>query len=142
MIGFMLMAALPQTSIAQPRGHQGQTPFERARQYKEQYIVEMMALQDDEARKFLPVYRKYEDERFAIRRKEAALKRGFMAKNDEALKKDLEQLMAVKEEEVAVERKYMKIFLEMLSPRQVAALYHADNQFRRRMIERFGVAQD
>jgi hypothetical protein len=113
---------------------------ERIKQYKEEYIREALVLTDEDAKKFFPVYNQFDADRFALKQAENKLKRGFMAKSDEQLKADLEKMLQLKEQELELEKTYMKKFLAILTPRQVAALYHAENQFRRKLLERFGEA--
>ena len=144
-LGLVLGLLLSVPIWAQPgpggRGPGGGGPGparERIQQYKEQYIREALVLSDEDAKKFFPIYNQYEEEKRGLRMQEAKLKRGFMAKTDAQLATDLETLLKIKEEDVALERTYMKKFMSVLTARQVAALYHAESQFRRKLLERFG----
>jgi len=126
---------------AQPGSHRPR-PAERIEAFKKQYIKEILALSDEDAERFFPVYDAFETEKRALRHELNQLKRGFMAKSDEQLRQDLTGLMNIKEKELALEKRYLNRFMEILSPRQVAALYHAENQFRRKLLERFGEMSD
>ncbi|MDW7693562.1 hypothetical protein R9C00_02315 [Flammeovirgaceae bacterium SG7u.111] len=135
-LGSVLPLLLVGTIVfAQPKSKETR---EKLNQYKEQYIRETLALTDEDAAKFFPIYNTYEEEKRTNRMKLNKLKRGFMAKSDEQLTADLSTMMAVKEEELAIEKKFLDKFMETLTPRQVAALYYAETQFRKKLLEKYG----
>ncbi|MCS6833275.1 MAG: hypothetical protein NZ521_06855, partial [Flammeovirgaceae bacterium] len=88
--------------------------------------------------KFWAVYEKYENEKKALRRQLRKHTQGLLAKSDEQLKKDLDVLLDLRQKEIEIERKYMNEFLKVIHIRQVAALYHAENQLKKKIIERLG----
>ncbi|MBT32093.1 MAG: hypothetical protein CMO01_20735 [Thalassobius sp.] len=112
--------------------------IERIQEFKQQYIKEVLALSDEDAAAFFPLYDSYEEERAAHRKKLNNLKVGFMAKTDEQLEEDLNAMLVIKNDQLETEKKYYQKFKEVLSIRQVAALYYAENQFRKKLLERFG----
>lgn len=111
---------------------------QRVMEFKMAYITETLALSKQDSARFWPVYQQYDQERIGLRRELQQLTRGAVAKSDDQLKKDMETMLTLKEKEVQLERAYMGKFLGVISVRQLAALYYAENQVRRRLIERFG----
>lgn len=124
--------------IVSAQGNDTGRKIERIQQFKQQYIKEVLALTDEDAAIFFPVYDAYEEERASHRKKLNNIKVGFMAKSDDELEKDLEEIVAIKEAQLETEKKYLEKFKQVISIRQVAALYHAENQFRKKLLERFG----
>jgi len=126
---------------AQP-GFGGPGAAQRIKQYKQEFITEVLALSESDAQKFFPVYEDFEKEKRALRSEMNRMKRGFMAKSDDQLRSDLNNMLNIKAKELELEREYMEKFLSILTPRQVVALYHAENQFRRKLLQRFGEIND
>ena len=133
----MLMLTIGQL-YAQPANSRKENRRQQIEEYKKQYIKEVLALSEEDAAAFFPVYEAYEEEKEAHRKQLNELKKGFMAKSDEQLEKDLDAIVALKEAELQTEKKYLAKFKTVISVRQVAALYHAENQFKRKLLERYG----
>jgi len=133
-IFFIPLLLVFSASVAQDRGG----PRQRIQQFKEQYIREILALSEEDANKFFPIYAEYEQEKRETRMEMNQLRRGVMAKSDGELRKDLQAMLEIKKKELAIEEKYMQRFIEVITVRQVAALYYAESQFKRKLLERFG----
>ena len=109
---------------------------ERMQEFKKQYLEEQLNLSGDKADAFWKVYDQYETERKTVRKEMKQLKNGFIALSDAELEKAIEKSFVLKEKEVAIDKKYFKEFQKVLTIRQVAALYHAEKQMVRMILEK------
>lgn len=134
---FFVIALALQLS-AQTAQSRRENKRQQLQEYKQKYIKEVLALTDEDAAAFFPVYEAYEDAKKAHRKKLNELKIGFMAKSDEQLSADLDAIVALKEAELQTEKEYLQKFKSVISVRQVAALYHAESQFKKKLLERYG----
>lgn len=126
-------------SIAQPsHHHQRGERGAKLRTFKVAYLTETLALSPQDSVKFWAVYEKYEHEKRELRKQVRKHTQGLLAKSDDQLKKELDGLLDLRQKEIEIERKYMGEFLKVISLRQVAALYHAENQLKKKIIERLG----
>gem|GEM_PF-5667389 len=132
------MVALALQVAAQPAQSRRETRRQNLEEYKRKYIKEVLALTDEDAAAFFPVYKDYEEAKKVHRKKLNELKIGFMAKSDEQLSADLDAIVALKEAELQTEKEYLQKFKTVISVRQVAALYHAESQFKKKLLERYG----
>ena len=132
------MVALVLQIAAQPAQSRRETRRKNLEEYKRKYITEVLALTDEDAAAFFPVYKDYEEAKKVHRKKLNELKIGFMAKSDEQLSADLDAIVALKEAELQTEKEYLQKFKSVISVRQVAALYHAESQFKKKLLERYG----
>jgi len=135
---FMMTILMVNQLWAQTNTTRKENKRQQLEAYKQQYIKEVLALSEKDAIAFFPVYKAYEEEKKAHRQKLNELKRGFMAKSDEQLAKDLDAIVALKGAELETEKKYLEKFKSVISVRQVAALYHAESQFKKKLLERYG----
>lgn len=112
-------------------------PKDNIRQFKKAFLTETLSLTAEQREPFFQVYDQYEGERVRLRREINRVKRGMMARTDDQLKSDIGQIIRLKEEEVALDRQYMDKFLKIISIRQLAALYQAEQQIKVKLLERF-----
>ncbi len=110
---------------------------EKMREYKMRYITETLALSEEDSTKFWPVYDAFEHERIENRRAQMQLTRGMLAKSDEQLKIDLDKILSLEENNAKITRKYFGQFQEVISVRQIAALFQAEQNLKRALIEKF-----
>ena len=134
----LAVSLLASVAWAQPN----RAALQKIKQFKKEFITETLALTEADAQAFFLVYDTYEEEKRQLRMETNQLKRGFLAKSDEQLLADLNALMGIKEKELKLEKSYMQQFLNILTPRQVAALYHAESQFRKKLLQRYGEGND
>lgn len=130
-ITFAILLAIP--AIAQRNGKME----ERMREYKMKYITETLALSEEDSTKFWPMYDQFEQERIDNRRAQMQLTRGMLAKSDDQLKSDLDKILTLQEDNAKITRKYFSKFQEVISIRQIAALYQAEQNLKRALIEKF-----
>ncbi|MEN7550250.1 hypothetical protein AAG747_20190 [Rapidithrix thailandica] len=117
---------------------QAQSRADRIHQIKVKFIKETLALSQEDSIQFFPIYEEFEKEKRMNQRKIHKLKVGVLAKSDAQLKSDIETMFQLKEEEVEINRKYFDKFLKVISVRQVAALYFAERQFRKKLLNKIG----
>lgn len=135
----MVMAGFMSTICAA-----GPSDAERARwmaemqQYKREYVVKAMQLNDAQKAKFLPLYdamdrdmRKIGDEARTV---EKNLKAKGAAATDADYRHAADVLFNLRTREGAVEKQYYEKFKTVLSPRQLYELKRAEEKFAREMM--------
>jgi Spy/CpxP family protein refolding chaperone len=103
------------------------------------FITRRLSLTPDEAKVFWPVYDQYADELRELR--EAHRSRMRSVKDDnEVSKEEWEKLADVeiqfRQQELDIMKKFHVQFKKILPPRKVAALYRAEEDFKRELIEK------
>ena len=123
------------TAVAQKQ-HNEVKHYERMKEFKMQVISEHLALSSEDSTKFWPVFEEFEGEMESIRREMMDMTKGLVAKSDKQLEKDIERMFELKTQQLAIEQKYYTRFKEVISIRQIAALYQAENQIKRMILNR------
>lgn len=96
------------------------------------FITNKLDLTSEESKAFWPVYDEKEKEVKEVRKKiREKVKEGKDMDNmtDEEVKKMMEEVLALKKEELEIEEKYNKKFQEVLPVKKVAKLYGAERKF-------------
>lgn len=122
------------TLVAQPK-HGGGPPAARIKEAKKQFLQQELALDDAKMQVFWKVYETYDQEKMAVREQMKKLKQGFNAKSDAELSQDIDKFFALKDQELAIDKKYRKKFQEVLTIRQVAVLYQSEHHFKKWLLE-------
>ena len=104
------------------------------------YLTNQMDLTPEEAQVFWPVYNQYRDE-MDIHRKEGRKKyKDFKSKrselSDDELVKQMEYKFDHDRQAIAIEEKYFKQFVEILSPQKVLAMMEAEEGFKRELLRK------
>ena len=104
-------------------------------------ITEKLELTEKQAESFCPVYNEYDNQRRElqkqIRSEGRKLKDAHLQEGNEAkIKASVLKIMDFKEQQVALERKYIDKFLAVISPSQLAALYGVEKEFTRMLLRR------
>ena len=121
------------TSFAQ-RHKGGHEAREKIKQFHKQFMEEQLNISGSEAEKFWAVFDKYDAERKAVKKEMNSLKKGFNALSDKELDEALKKYFTLKEKETAIDKKYFEEFKKVLSIRQIAVFYQAENKFKRVLI--------
>jgi hypothetical protein len=131
-VSCMLLAV---TSFAQPNN-------DRVKSLKIAHITEKLSLTPDEAKVFWPVYDKFQDEMKQLRQKmkqAAHLEDGEVLNiTDQEAEKLLNEMMAFKQSEVDLLKKYNAEFRKVLPVKKVVLLYKAEQDFKRKLIKSMG----
>ena len=91
-------------------------------------------LRDEQAKPFWLVYDAYSGEKELIIQKLRRLRSKARTQSDDELKKNFKKRFSLREEEIAVERKYFDKFLAVISIRQILEVYKAEKHLRKRII--------
>jgi hypothetical protein len=103
------------------------------------YLTKRMNLSDEQAQRFWPVYHRYEEELRAARRKAFARlhdKRNPPVQSEADALRTIESRLDAQEDRLEVQRKYKSEFLRVLSAEQLLALYDAEREFNRLVLQR------
>jgi Spy/CpxP family protein refolding chaperone len=122
---------------AQP---QGRPPArEKIESMKIAFLTDRLNLTPEQAQSFWPVYNKYNDDLSRLRKEHreglADARRDFNSMSDKELEKMVDNEIAFRQEELDIMKRYLPQFRQVLSVRQVAELYTAEEDFKRKLIE-------
>ena len=123
-------------NVASAQQHNKEQHHKRMKEFKMNVISEHLALSAEDSVKFWPVFNEFEGEMEGIRREMMDMTKGLVAKSDKQLEKDIERMFELKTQQLSIEQKYYTKFKEVISIRQIAALYQAENQIKRMILER------
>ncbi len=124
-IVFVLLLLLPAVLKAQESSRDPRAG-EKIRAAHTAYITQRLALTADEAERFWPVYREYNEKRKALRQEMRAGRRSE-ASDEERIARDLE----LKQEELDIEKKYTARLGEVIPAEKLVRLPDAEAGFRR-----------
>lgn len=126
----LLLLLLGHTASAQ-HGHHGR-PFERIHAIKVAFITDRLQLSTEESAGFWPVYNRYEDEKWDLRRAffKKHRKAGDISMEHSDPMRYIDDDLDYREQELALKRRYKEKFLKILSPAQLAELYKAEHDFK------------
>lgn len=130
----LLSAALPLLLPAQP-GDIPEKARERIESYKIAFFTERLQLTPEESKDFWPLYNEFEDSRENLRKTYDFEGKRLELLSDQELETHIEQQLKLEEEMVALRRKYIKRFKEVLPIRKVAMLQIVDNDFKRQLLQ-------
>jgi hypothetical protein len=95
-------------------------------------IAGSMGFTSDEAAKFWPLYKKYEEQRKSIGDEKIALIKDYAANyqslTDEKAKELLGRLMSVEDKATGAKRQFVQDLQKVLSPKTVARYYQVENR--------------
>ncbi|MCG8308375.1 MAG: hypothetical protein MI975_13360 [Cytophagales bacterium] len=101
-------------------------------------ITERLGLTPDQAEKFWPVYREYNQERREIRREFRDARQGVDMKNltDEQSKRLVQKSIEMKQKELNLEKEYSNRLSEVISTQQLFKLKNAEKDFQQMLLKR------
>jgi ribosome-binding ATPase YchF (GTP1/OBG family) len=118
------------------------TKKEEIRAQKAAYLTANMNISENQAKAFWPIYNAFEEEMTLLRKEKRSMYKGGKKATDlsELSDKELNDLVNQRfdfdERELKIKRDYHEKFLKVLSIQQVAALYQAEIDFRRKVIQK------
>jgi Spy/CpxP family protein refolding chaperone len=115
---------------AQPRGRAG----ERIHAIKVGYLTDRLKLTPEQAAAFWPVYNRYESEVREAKRAFRQKYRGGAADEAEA-NEYIDDQLDYQQQVLAINRRYKDRMLAIISPQQLAALYEAERDFRKLLLQ-------
>ncbi|ALW86942.1 hypothetical protein AUC43_18775 [Hymenobacter sedentarius] len=116
------------------RGGQRLAQLENA---KIAFITNRVALTQDQAQKFWPLYNEFSDRRRELNRNGRLLRRDVTdGMTDQQIRENFNQSFALRQQELNLEKEYFEKFQKVISLRQVAQLFMAERDFTREVIKR------
>jgi hypothetical protein len=104
------------------------------------YLTKKLDLTPDEAKKFWPVFNQFSDELKNVRSNRRKTGRDAKEDFDNLSDKELEKIVdgdiAMRQQELDVIKKYNSQFKQVLPMKKVAALYRAEDDFKRELLEK------
>ncbi|MDO1448109.1 Spy/CpxP family protein refolding chaperone [Rhodocytophaga aerolata] len=131
----MVFVCISLTSLAQ-RPSSGAR--ERISTAKIGLITDRLNLSTEQAPQFWAVYNEYTDKKRDIRRQIRGMRNetSTITSTDEQVQKSLQDMIALRQKEVDLEKEYMNKFLKTISARQLAELYKTEQDFTKLLLER------
>jgi len=117
---------------------QDQESLDKIESAKIGLITERLQLTPEQAEKFWPLYREYNNKRMELRRELRSARDEVdpQRATEEERKQLIEMGLRIKERELALEQDYSKRMLEVIDSRQLLSLRRAEEDFKRMLIER------
>ncbi|MBC6609853.1 hypothetical protein H8B15_02900 [Hymenobacter sp. BT507] len=101
------------------------------------YLTEKILLTQEQAQQFWPVYNEYTAKRRDLNQRSRQLRTARPETlSDQQLKDNLNEVLALRQQEVDLDKDYLRKFQKVLSIRQVSQLYTAERQFTREVLQR------
>lgn len=131
LIGTVITFLWATTVVAQPKK-------ERVEALRIAYISERLQLTPDEAKMFWPVYNKLEAEVKELRKKYRIRdeEEDMETMSEEEAEKKLNELIAFKEAQLNLAKKYQTELKKVLPSKKVLLLYRAEEDFKRELLKR------
>jgi len=122
---------------AQPPGMEEKA--EKVQAAKVAYITSKLNLNTAQAQGFWPVFNEFESARRKIRFQMKVLQREgkHSQLNEEQMKASIRKRLALRQEELDLEKQYAEKFMKILSAAQVAELYESEKEFTKLLISRW-----
>ena len=101
-------------------------------------ITKELELTPDQAERFWPIYREFDNKRASIQREFIERRRSFDPKtaSDEETRKMIDMGLQVKEQQLGLEREYSDRLRQVISDRQLINLRRAEDEFKQMLLER------
>ena len=101
------------------------------------FITTRVALTQDQAQKFWPLYNAFANRRRALNRTGRQLRRAVAdGLTDAQIRDNFAQTFALRQQELNLEKEYFEVFQKVLSLRQVSQLFLAERDFTKEVIRR------
>jgi hypothetical protein len=104
------------------------------------YLTKKLDLTPDEAKKFWPVFNQFSEELKSVRSNRRKTGREAKEDFDNLSDKELEKIVdgdiAMRQQELDVIKKYNSQFKQVLPMKKVAALYRAEDDFKKELLEK------
>ena len=139
-LAVLLLAAAPAAHAQGAQGGGGRRGGQRLAQLenaKIAFITNRVALTQDQAQKFWPLYNEFSDRRRELNRNGRLLRRDVTdGMNDQQIRENFTQSFAMRQQELNLEKEYFDKFQKVIALRQVAQLFQAERDFTKEVIKR------
>ena len=134
----LLLLILPlQVLLAQPPD--AEEKIEKVQAAKVAYITSRLNLNTTQSQAFWPVFNEFETGRRKIRFQMKGLHREAKhgQQNEEQMKASIRKRLALRQEELDLEKLYAEKFMKILSAEQVSELYESEKEFTKLLLNRW-----
>ena len=136
----LLLAAAPAAYAQGEAGGGGGRKGQRLAQLenaKIAFITNRVALTQDQAQKFWPLYNEFSGRRRDLNRNGRLLRREVTdGMTDQQIRENFNQSFTLRQQELNLEKEYFDKFQKVISLRQVAQLFQAERDFTKEVIKR------
>jgi len=109
---------------------------EKIKAEKIAYFTDKLDLNEEEAKKFWPVFNQYEKEKMEIFKRYKETPKAYASMSDSDADQFLKNMVDIKEREFQIEKEYVSKFRKVLTPKKVAGLYYYEREFKKEVLER------
>jgi len=141
-IAFFLFITGTHAAVAQEAAKGKYSPEQREKieALKVSFLTDKMNLTPEEAQKFWPVYNKYKEEMKALRQDKREAKpdgepKSMDAMSDAEINQLIEQKFIFEQKELDLKKKYLAEYKKVLPVKKVAALYRAEDDFKKHLLQ-------
>jgi hypothetical protein len=110
------------------------------------FITKALDLSSEEAQVFWPVYNDFSDEMKTIRKKRREVFSKARKNKSSLTEKEIgiiiDERLKMEQETLDLKVKYNKEFQEVISNKQISALYHAEEEFKKELLHRIKKGKD
>jgi hypothetical protein len=134
----LLLFILPlQVLLAQPPD--AEEKIEKVQAAKVAYITSRLNLNTTQSQAFWPVFNEFEAARRKIRFQMKGLHREAKhgQQNEEQMKASIRRRLALRQEELDLEKQYAEKFMKVLSAEQVSELYESEKEFTKLLLHKW-----
>lgn len=141
--GILLFISTPATGQESPKV--SANDLQKIESIKQAYISSQLDLSPDEAKKFWPLYEKYEKEMQQVsfeRRDNLMNKKELNKASEQRVKQSLDKDISIQQKAVQIRKNYKDQFMKILPPKKVMKLYKLEREFNAKLIEELGRRSD
>ncbi|WP_051718859.1 periplasmic heavy metal sensor [Hymenobacter sp. IS2118] len=132
----LLLVLAPAAQAQQGGGRRGQR-LGQLENAKIAFITNRVALTQEQAQKFWPLYNEFTDKRRDLNRNGRLLRREVTdAMTDQQIRENYAQSFTKRQQELNLEKEYFEKFQKVITLRQVAQLFMAERDFTKEVIKR------
>ncbi len=124
------------TVFAQNPDYKRGEVHEKIKAEKIAYFTDKLDLNEEEAKKFWPVFNQYEKEKMEIFKRYKETPKAYTSMSDADADQFLKNMVDIKEREFQIEKEYVSKFRKVLAPKKVAGLYYYEREFKKEVLER------
>lgn len=130
-----LISIQSQAQISKP---DSEPKSEKVQAAKVAYITSKLNLNTQQAQQFWPVFNEFEAARKKIRKQIRQLvnENRMLEQTDDQVKTDIKKFLALKQEELDLEKLYAEKFLKVISPKQLVEYYRTEKEFAQLLLKR------
>lgn len=133
-ITLILLLVGVSTVLAQPRKGMANEKIEA---FRVEFFTQRLALTDEEAKVFWPVYNAYQKDLRILRTQQRNLhKKNKGDVSDEVLEESIEKHFEIRQKQLDLERQYYKKFKKVLPMKKLAKLSHVERAFKSELLKK------